>query len=196
MKPVIVCWVCCGLALAAGCAKAPKQDCAPASAPASAPTPGRPVDSTLVAFLSRARAAHHLADAAERQGSLQQALIPLAAVVQGPLPSSGQLAPETREVLADTWGRLAHLHSQLGAFDEADRAVARGLQHAPQASYFEGYLIETRGLNEERRAKALEARGETAQANLAKQRALSDLEHAMRIQGAVIEQQHKAPNVP
>ncbi len=185
MNPVFACWLCCCLALTVGCSKSPKHDCAPASAP--------PVDSALVAFLSRSRAAHHLADAAERQGALEQAIVPLDAVVQGPLPSQGQLAPETREVLADTWARLAHLHSRLGAFDAADRAVAQGLQQAPSASYFEGYLFETRGLNEERRAKALEARGEAEQANLAKQRALTDLGHAMRIQGAVIEQQHKAP---
>lgn len=174
--------------LCIGCSKERNDECGPSSA--------RPVDSALVAFLSRTRAAHHLADQAEQRGALGQAVDSLQAVVRGPLPSPEQLAPETREVLADTLGRIAHLQSKRGAFDEADRALEQGLAHAPHDSYFEGYLFEVRGLNEEARAAALQSKGDQAGALAAKQRAISALERSMRIQAAVIEQAHKAAAEP
>ena len=42
---------------------------------------------------------------------------------------------------------------------EADAEINRGLEHAKTPSYFRGHLFEVRGLVEERREKALRAKG-------------------------------------
>src|SRR6186713_2346647 len=90
---------------------------------------GAPVDPILLAFLSRARSAHHLADNREADGDLTASATPLEQLVAGPLPrvGSAELAPEVREVLADTFARLADLHSRQGAFERALEDVQRGL---------------------------------------------------------------------
>ncbi len=120
---------------------------------------GTPVDPLLLAFLSRARAAHHVADNLETKGDLNGALAPLTSLVAGPFPPGNgkELAPEVNEVLADTLARLADFHSRLGAFDQALAEVRAGLENAGGPNYFQGHLLETQGLVEERRAKSLEA---------------------------------------
>jgi hypothetical protein len=154
-----------------------------------------PVDATLLAFLSRARAAHHLADQAEAARDLARAVQSLAAVTDGPLPpGTPAAAPEVREVLADTLARLADLTSQLGDFEAAERHLERGLLLVPTPTYFRGHLFEVRGLVEERNATRLEQRGEAAPAAQAKARALEALEAAMKIQAEVIEK--SAPSKP
>jgi hypothetical protein len=153
------------------------------------------VDATLLAFLSRARAAHHLADQAEAAHDLRRAVQNLTQVTDGPLPpGSAAQAPEVREVLADTLARLADLASQLGDNEAAERHLGRGLGLVPTPTYFRGHLFEVRGLVEERNASELERRGETAQAAQAKARALEALETAMMIQAEVI--QKRAPAEP
>ena len=149
---------------------------------------GTPVDPLLLAFLSRARSAHHLADDHEGAGDLNAALQPLAQLVAGPLPrvGSSELAPEVREVLADTRARLADLRSRLGAYDQAISDVHAGLEQARDPNYFRGHLLETEGLVEERRAKALQASNPSA-AGAARQRAIGLLEQAMSVQSSVIE---------
>jgi hypothetical protein len=148
---------------------------------------GTPVDATLLAFLSRARAAHHIADEREAAGDLSSAIAPLAALTQGPLPGGGQApAPEVREVLADTRARLADLRSRQGAFALALADVRAGLESASSPNYFRGHLLETEGLVEERQAKALEAT-DPAAAAAARNRAISLLEQAMAMQASVIE---------
>jgi len=159
---------------------------------------GTPIDPILLAFLSRARAAHHLADDADDQGGedqLKASAAPLEALVSGPLPrtGSGELAPEVREVLADTFARLADLHSRQGAFERALQDVQRGLDHAREPNYFRGHLLETEGLVEERHAKALEKSGDQAGANAVRKRAIEILERAMEVQSGVIE---RAPQTP
>ena len=62
---------------------------------------GAPIDPVLLAFLSRARAAHHAADNQESDGALANAIVPLAALVAGPYPTAqhagtGQLPPEVK----------------------------------------------------------------------------------------------------
>jgi hypothetical protein len=156
---------------------------------------GAPVDPTLLAFLSRARAAHHLADQAEAARDLGRAVQSLTQVTEGPLPpGSAAEAPEVREVLADTLARLADLTSQLGDHAAAARHLDRGLVLVPTPTYFRGHLFEVRGLVEERNATELERRGETAPAAAAKARALEALEAAMKIQAEVI--QKSAPAKP
>jgi hypothetical protein len=158
---------------------------------------GAPVDQVLLAFLSGARSAHHAADASENVNDARAALIPLGKLVNGPLPpaKAGQLAPEVREVLADTRARMADLESQLGDFDGALADVARGKELAVERGYFRGHLFETEGLIEERRAKALKASDPVA-ASAAEKRAMSAFEEAMAIQGSVIQGAAPASSSP
>jgi hypothetical protein len=156
---------------------------------------GTPVDPLLLAFLSRARAAHHVADEQESAGDLAAAITPLAALTSGPLPHEpgAQLAPEVREVLADTHARLADLRSRQGAFELALGDVRAGLENASEPNYFRGHLLETEGLVEERHAKALETRDPSAAA-AARTRAIGLLEQAMAVQARVIDS--AAPAAP
>ncbi|MEI9950879.1 MAG: hypothetical protein WDO74_18365 [Pseudomonadota bacterium] len=175
--------VCCALLLAA-CSKAEPSPLA--SCPAL--DAGSPVDPILLAFLSRARAAHHLADDLEAGGDLSASAAPLERLVAGPVPrgSSAELAPEVREVLADSYARLADLHSRQGAFERALQDVQVGLSHAREPNYFRGHLLETEGLVEERHAQVLETSDKAAAAALRK-RAIGLLEQAMEVQSGVIE---------
>lgn len=148
---------------------------------------GAPVDPTLLAFLSRARSAHHLADQHEQDGQLEAAVTALGKLIDGPVPGGREPLPEAREVLADTRARLADLESQRGRFDEAARHVEQGLEQAREVTYFRGHLFEVRGLLEERRAKALRESGDGPAADQAKKRALDAFEQSMEIQAQVIE---------
>ena len=156
---------------------------------------GSAVDPILLAFLSRARAAHHLTDDLEGGGDLKAAAEPLERLVAGALPpvSGAELAPEVREVLADTFARLADLHSRQGAFERARKDVQQGLGHAREPNYFHGHLLETAGLIEERQANALETSDPKTAAETRK-RAIALLEQAMAVQAAVIERAPKAPS--
>src|SRR4051812_7894410 len=89
---------------------------------------GTPVDPLLLAFLSRARAAHHLADDHESQGDLEAGTAALAKLASGPFPraNGSELPAEVREVLADTYARLADLRSRQGAFEPALADVRAG----------------------------------------------------------------------
>jgi hypothetical protein len=147
---------------------------------------GTPVDPALLAFLSRARAAHHAADAHEAKGDLAASARELEAIVNGSAPP-GKDAPEVREVLADSLARLAELRARSDDFGAAERDVERGLALVPEPSYFRGHLVEVRGLVEERRSKALEAKGDAKGAAASRERALAAFQEAMRIQNDVIE---------
>lgn len=158
--------------------KAPEPPCVCGEAPP-------PVDATLMAFLSKARSAHHQADAREQAGDVPGAV---AALEQITSTSLGETAkrPEAREVLADTRARLADLRSQAGKHDEAEGDIVAGLELAPQDSYFAGHLYEMRGVNEERRAKALAEAGDEAAAEAARKRAFAAFEKAVDVQDRVI----------
>lgn len=151
---------------------------------ASAPD-GQPVSPALLAFLSRARSAHHSADQLEEE-SPKAAIDKLQTLVDGPVPGGNEPLAEAQEVLADTYARLADLKSQQGRFEDALKDVETGLGLAKEISYFRGHLFEVRGLAYERRAKQLEADGGDGSA--AKQSALEAFEKSMDIQEKVIEQ--------
>ncbi|MEI9940426.1 MAG: hypothetical protein WDO69_24695 [Pseudomonadota bacterium] len=187
MKRVLL--VCCALLLGA-CSRSEPGSLA--SCPAL--DAGTPVDPILLAFLSRARAAHHLADDLESGGDLTASATRLEGLVAGPVPRVGnaELGPEVREVLADTFARLADLHSRQGAFERALQDVQRGLSHAREPNYFRGHLLETEGLVEERHAKALEISDPVAAAAIRK-RAIDLLEQAMAVQSEVIARARSAP---
>lgn len=180
------------IALAACSRAAPTSSSTPTTCePADA---GTPVDATLLAFLSSARAAHHIADEKEEAGDLPAAIAVLRKVVTGPVPGGTTPRPEAGEVLADTRARLADLESRTGQFDAADQDVTGGLALAKTTSYFRGHLFEVRGLVDQRRAAALAKAvdagqadaGDAAEIAAAKQRAIEAFEEAMKIQNEVI----------
>lgn len=163
-------------------------------APCAEADAGRPVDPALLAFLSRARSAHHLADQAEATADLERAAKALADVVDGPLPGvASDPAPEVREVLADTLARQANLLSQRGDDARASELVERGLGLVPTPTYFRGHLFEVRGLLEERRSARLKERGDLDGSAAARARALDALDTAMKIQAEVIAREKPTP---
>ncbi len=145
---------------------------------------GKPVSPSLLAFLSRARAAHHRADLQEEKGDLAAARRDLSAITDGTTP---QGAPEVDEVLADTHSRLADLASRAGEFDAAGRHRQRGLALATAPTYFRGHLFEVKGVVAQRRAAKLASDGDERAAAVAKQEALAAYEESMRIQAEVID---------
>jgi tetratricopeptide (TPR) repeat protein len=179
------------LALAtSACSKhEPERDCPP---PADS---AKVVDPNLLAFLSLARSAHHKADIKEEAQDLAGAVSELGAVLRK-LPGGSEQAPEIREVVADTRARLADLKSRQGSFDAAAEDLRAGLEQMREPNYFRGHLFEVQGANEERRAKALEAAGKSAEAKSAKARALEAFEEAMKIQAGVIDKLGPGPEPP
>lgn len=145
-----------------------------------------PVDTTLMAYLSKARAVHHQADLLEQDERWADAIVALESLIATPAPGGGTL-PEVQEVLADTFARIAGLQGRLGQFDDAERAVQEGLKRAPAGSYFEGHLFEVRGVNEQRRAESLMQQGDTAAARAAREAAMKAFERAVEIQDQVVD---------
>lgn len=172
-------------AIGTGCAQERRNpdDCGPTE---------RVVDPKLLAFLSAARSAHHVADQREAAGDTAAALRALQSLTSGPKPPGE--APEVNEVLADTHARVADLLSRSGRFDLADQELEAGLASARAPSYFRGHLFEVRGLVEERREKALRGSGRAKEADQARERSLSAYEEAMKIQAAVIQEAAPAPS--
>jgi len=159
-----------------------------------APPDSAVVDRELLAFLSRARSAHHAADMfdGETTEEPERALSALLRVTEGPQPAT--TTPEIAEVLADTWARIAELEGRLGRFEDATRSVERGLGLAPKVSYYEGHLHEVLGTVLERQHRLLLERGQHEEAARAKARALASLERSMHIQEQVIEGATPSPN--
>jgi hypothetical protein len=141
------------------------------------------VDATLLAWLSKARALHHEADVAEADGTPAKAVSALERILSGPAPAG----PEASEIVADTRARLAELRAGTGDFDRAADDVKDGLLHAREPSYFRGHLFEVLGLVEEKRAAALEKRGDAVGARAARQRAVEASEQAVKLQDEVIQ---------
>ena len=169
-----------------GCARS-ERDRAGAQPPAaSEPAGAMVVDPVLLAFLSKARAAHHKADAAEASGDITMAVASLESLTRGPRPGGDKPLIEVSEVLSDTHARLADLQSARGQFDAAIEHVQTGLGLATDVTYFRGHLFEVRGLVEERRAKALDERGETERARESRKSAIDAFDEAVRIQDQVI----------
>lgn len=153
-----------------------------AGCPSAEPS-GTPVDTTIMAFLSAARALHHEADLHEKSGDAPGAIAALERLVAMPAPA----AAEVDEVLADTRARLAELRLHAGDLDGADRDVREGLQRVTAPTYFRGHLLEVQGLVEEARAAAFVDAGKREEATAAKARAMSLLEQAVHVQEQVID---------
>ncbi|WP_438019530.1 hypothetical protein WMF18_10835 [Sorangium sp. So ce315] len=180
----------------AGCARDERARAACAAEdPACACAPAQVVDPALLAFLSRARAAHHAADVALGAGDRAAAARALEGIIAAPRPPG--TPPEVAEVIADTYARLAGLRGEAGEFDAAARDVEAGLELAPAPSHYQGHLYEVAGVVEERRAKALDDRGDREAAAQARRRAVGLLERAISIQDQVITEALKgAPETP
>lgn len=140
------------------------------------------VDQRLLAWLSKARTLHHLADMSETDGTVDGAIAPLEQLVAGDAPRS----PETDEVLADTYARLAELRTRKGELDRAEEAVDKGLRYAPGANYFHGHLLEVRGLVYEKLSDSLAKAGKRVEAEEARQKAIRASVEAVRMQDDVI----------
>ena len=147
---------------------------------------GPPVDVALMAFLSEARARHHEANLREESGDVRGAMAALEKLVLAPRPRGAAPYPEIDEVLADAYARLAELALRAGDLDAADRALEAGLEHAPEATYFRGHLLEVRGIALESRAAALTDAGRGEEAARARSRALDLLQQAIDVQEKVI----------
>jgi len=170
-------------AIATGCARSERSAAQPAACePAGAPV----VDSVLLAFLSKARAAHHKADLSEASGDVAGAIASLEGLAKGARPGGDKPLPEAAEVLADTYARLADLRSGRGEFEQAIGDVDAGLALATSTTYFRGHLFEVRGLVEERRAKSLEAKNDRDGAQRSRKAAIDAFDEAVRIQDEVI----------
>jgi hypothetical protein len=171
-----LCVVLAAVALSTGCSKSSGQGagCGPSS--------GQAIDEHLVAFLSAARALHHEADVEERGGDVDRAVHTLERLVKMPAPQ----AAETEEVLADAYARLAELRLERNELPAAERDIASGLEHARDATYFRGHLLEVEGLVEERRALSLADGGSPQQAARARARAVDLFEQAVQVQEQVI----------
>jgi hypothetical protein len=173
----------------AGCSKADRSVYDPAPVPAptgSCACPSQVVDPELLAFLSKARAAHHQADLAEDAKDKAGAIRVLDRLVSGPRPGGPTPAPEVAEVTADTRARLAELRSGLGQFDAATKDVEAGLALATTPTHFRGHLYEVMGLVHERRMKSLDAGGDHAGADHERKLAIDAYEKAMATQDDVI----------
>ena len=145
------------------------------------------VDTALVAFLSKVRSAHHQADLREQSGDIAGAIESIEKTVDASVGLEGlRDRPEVREVRADMFARISEIRGRLGDFDAAERDIRSGLDLSPRDSYFEGHLFEIRGVNEERRAKALAAAGHEQAAEDARKAALSAFQSAIDIQERVI----------
>jgi len=142
------------------------------------------VDPALIAFLSKARAAHHRADLAERDGSRKDAIAAVSTILDGPQPPT---SPELVEVVADARARRADLRSQDGDFEGAARDIEEGLQAAVAITHFRGHLYEVGGLVAERQATTLGQAGNGAAAAAANERAIVLYEQAIDVQDKVIE---------
>lgn len=141
------------------------------------------VDKELLAYLSEARALHHQANLQESANDLPAAAHTMERLVAARQPHAG---PEVDEVLADAYARLAELQLRQDALDPAAKAIASGLAHAPEPTYFRGHLVEVQGLVEEARAVNLADAGKLEEAVAARTRAIALLEEVVKIQDQVI----------
>jgi len=168
--------------LGLGCARARPE---PMAKECACDDPGaHAVDPQLMAWLSKARSLHHLADLAEGDDKSDKAESSLEQLVSGTFPAAA--SPEVEEVLADTLARLADIESRQGKYEMAEQRIVAGLGHDPDVSYFRGHLLEVRGLVYERLAKQRSTEGKTAEAAKAREDAMRASVEAVHVQDEVI----------
>jgi len=144
------------------------------------------IDNEVMAFLSGARARHHVADLKEDASDLAGAADEMEKLVAMPKPHPNMVVVEVEEVLADAYARLAELRLRLGDKAAASRSVGKSLEHADAPTYFRGHALEVKGLIDSAAYKELLAAGKTAEAEEARQRAMDALDQAAQVQYQVI----------
>jgi hypothetical protein len=152
----------------------------------SAVDAGTPIDLDVMAFLSEARALHHEANLREASNDDKGAIISLEKLTKAARPHPDKTIPEVEDVLADTYARTAEIRLRDGDIDGGARDVKEGMTHVQADTYFHGHLLEVGGIIEEARAASLSDAGKTAEADVAKKRALDFLHQAVDIQDQVI----------
>lgn len=157
------------------------------SAPDQAPS-AQAVDTSVMAYLSMARARHHEANVQESQGDVAGAIAALSQLAQAPLPHPGTTIPEVDEVLADTYARMAELELTRDGLDAAAHDVTEGLAHAKNPTFFRGHLLEVQGIIEEARGNRLADAGHADEAAQARKHAVELLREAIGIQESVVQQ--------
>jgi len=176
-----------GTSMLAACARETSLP-APAGSCACEEPSARPVDTKLMAWLSKARTLHHMADLGEGEGegegAVDRAIAPLEQLVEGAIPPGP--SPEVDEVLADTHARLAELRARRGELDRAQTEIVKGLERAPGKTYFRGHLLEVRGLIYEKLSASLAKAGKGAEAEEARQKAMRASLEAVHLQDEVI----------
>lgn len=145
------------------------------------------VDPALLAFLSKARAAHHEADLAEDAKDTKGALAALDQIIKGPLPGGAPVPAEVAEVIADARARRADLESANGDVASALREIDAGLAYAVTPTHFRGHLFEVKGIVIERQIAALKEKGDSRGVEKAKAEAITAFNEAIEIQNKVIE---------
>ncbi len=147
----------------------------------------RVVDPALLAYLSKARAVHLQADMAESDGKPEEAIAQLEGLVRSPAPGpAADPPPEVREVLGDSYARIAELKSARGDYEGAKADVRHGLELATERTHFRGRLFEVLGAIEKRLFDELRGKGDGEGARAAKQRSVAALTEAVHIQEDVI----------
>ena len=121
---------------------------------------GSPVDPLLLAFLSRARSAHHLADDFEGAGDLTAAprRSNVSSRARCHAPTAQSSLPRCAKCWPTRYARLADLHSRQGAFDRALEDVQVGPEPRARAQLLPRALAGNRGPG--RRATRQSARNE------------------------------------
>ena len=137
-----------------------------------------------MAWLSKARSLHHLADVAEEKDAIGNAIAPLEQLVTGTRPAGEP--QEVAEVLADTYARLAELRTRVGDYERAERDVESGLLLAKDRTYFRGHLFEVRGLVFDKMSQALEKSGKPQEARVAREKAMRASIESVNLQDEVI----------
>jgi tetratricopeptide (TPR) repeat protein len=170
------------LGLASGCMSEREH---PRKTEGAGPTPSAIVDEALLAWLSRARSLHHMADLAEDSGDIDRAISLLNQLFEGPAPQGHYV--EKDEIMADTRARLAELRSRQGDQRGALHEVEQGLALTPDRTYFRGHLLEVRGVVAGRLAKALEAEGRHEESVKMRSQAVAASLEAVKVQEEVIQ---------
>jgi hypothetical protein len=167
----------------AGCAReAPRE--APGGNCRCEESSARPVDQKLMAWLSKARTLHRLADLGEADSAVDRAIAPLEQLAGGATPPGP--SPEVDEVLADTYARLAELRARRGELDRAEAEIVKGLERAQGKTYFRGHLLEVQGLVYEKLSASLAKANKPAAAEDAREKAMRSSLEAVRVQDEVI----------
>jgi len=135
-------------------------------------------DPVLLAFLSRARSAHH-SPSSEAAGTWRRPCAICQQLTQSP---SHPERARGRHGAGDTHARSADLMSRAGRFDQSDAELGAAWK-TPSRSYFRGHLFEVRGARRRTARKALRSKGRGQEADQARDRSLDAYDGSQKTPG-------------